>query len=53
VALKALIWPGWVDAKDDPKKTLAKLTALSITAFCEPCRPTQGIMIVDNVVFEK
>lgn len=53
VALKSLIWPGWVDAKDDPKKTLAKLTALSITAFCEPCRPTEGIMILDNVVFEK
>ena len=53
VALKALAPPGWVDPKPDTGKLLAKLTALNITAFCEPCRPAQGMLIVDNVAFEK
>ena len=53
VALRSLASPGWVDAKPDPKKLLAKLTGLNITAFCEPCRPAQGMLIVDNVTFEK
>jgi len=53
VALRSLAVPAWVEAKPDPKKLLAKLTALNITAFCEPCRPTQGILLVDNVTFEK
>ena len=53
VALRSLASPGWVDAKPDPRKLLAKLTALNITAFCEPCRPVQGLLIVDNVAFEK
>jgi hypothetical protein len=53
VAIKSLIWPDWAPTKDDPKKILAKLTGLNITAFCEPCRPVQGILIVDNVTFEK
>jgi len=59
VALKALVQPGWVDVKVDPKKILQKLTALSIAVYCggDPqagqCRPTEGMLIVDNIVFEK
>jgi hypothetical protein len=53
VALKALAQPQWVETKLDPKKILQKLTALNITAYCEPCRPTEGLVIVDNVAFEK
>jgi hypothetical protein len=53
VALKALVQPGWVDVKVDPKKILQKLTALSITAYCDQCRPIEGMLIVDNIVFEK
>ena len=38
----------------DPKKILQKLTALNITAYCErQCRPTEGMLIVDNIAFEK
>ena len=53
VSLKALAQPSWVDVKMDPKKILQKLTAVSITAFCEPCLPSEGMLIVDNVTFEK
>ena len=53
VPLTALAQPGWVEIKVDPKKILQKLTQLSITAFCEQCTPSEGILIVDNVTFEK
>ena len=53
VALKALAQPPWVDIKVDPKKILQKLTAVSLTAYCEGCRPAEGMLIVDNVAFEK
>jgi hypothetical protein len=53
VALSSLSYPSWAEIKTDAKKILQKLTAVGITAYCEPCRPTQGMIIVDNVVFEK
>jgi hypothetical protein len=53
VALKALSQPPWVEIKQDTKKILQKLTALSITAYCDGCRPTEGMLIVDNIAFEK
>jgi hypothetical protein len=53
VALKALSQPPWVDIKQETKKVLQKLTAVSITAYCEGCRPAEGMLIVDNVAFEK
>jgi hypothetical protein len=53
VALNALAQPRWVEIKEDSKKILQKLTALNVTAYCEPCRPAEGMVLVDNVVFEK
>lgn len=53
VPLTALSQPGWVEIKVDPKKILQKLTQLNISAFCEQCLPTDGMLIVDNVTFEK
>jgi len=42
------------DIRVDPKDVLKKLTSLSLTAFCDQCdQPRQGMVIVDNVVFEK
>ena len=32
---------------------MKNLTAVNISAYCDECRPTKGMMIVDNVVFEK
>lgn len=53
VALKALAQPPWVEIKQDSRKILQKLTALTITAYCDGCRPTEGMLIVDNIAFEK
>ena len=53
VVLRSLASPSWVETKPDTRKLLAKLTALNITAICEPCRPVQGMLIVDNVAFER
>jgi hypothetical protein len=53
VPLKALSQPEWVEIKVDPKKVLQNLTQLNISAFCEQCLPSDGMMIVDNVTFEK
>jgi hypothetical protein len=53
VALKALAQPPWVDIKLETKKILQKLTAVSITVTCESCRPAEGMLIVDNIAFER
>jgi hypothetical protein len=53
VPLSSLAQPGWVEIKVDPKKILQKLTALNITAYCDQCRPTEGMLIVDDVTFVK
>jgi hypothetical protein len=54
VALKTFAQPSWVtDTRIDPKDVLKKLTAISISAYCDDCRPTKGMMVVDNVIFEK
>lgn len=54
VELKKFAQPAWVkETRIDPKDVLKKMTALSIAAFCDDCRPTKGMMVVDNVIFEK
>lgn len=54
VALKTFAQPAWVsDTRIDPKVVLKNLTAISISAYCDECRPIKGIVVVDNVVFEK
>ncbi|HEV2862175.1 MAG TPA: hypothetical protein VGX48_14285 [Pyrinomonadaceae bacterium] len=53
IPLNTLAQPTWADTKVGPKDVLKKLTAVSITAFCESCSPMKGMIVVDNVVFEK
>ncbi len=54
VALKTFAQPAWVsDTRIDPKVVLKNLTAISISAYCDECRPIKGLVVVDNVVFEK
>ena len=54
VELKKFAQPAWVtETRIDPKDVLEKLTAVSISAYCDDCRPTKGMVVVDNVVFEK
>jgi hypothetical protein len=52
--LKGFTQPAWVtDTRVDPKDIFRKLTAINITTFCDQCTPMQGMVIVDNIVFEK
>ncbi|HET8783876.1 MAG TPA: hypothetical protein VFM63_15790 [Pyrinomonadaceae bacterium] len=55
IPLKGLSQPSWVQAGDrvDSKEVLKKLTAISVSAYCDRCTPQQGMVLVDNLVFQK
>jgi hypothetical protein len=55
IPLKGLSQPTWVQAGDrvDTKEVLKKLTAISVSAYCDRCTPVQGMVLVDNLVFQK
>jgi hypothetical protein len=54
VPLTGFTQPGWADIRVDPKDVFKKLTSIAVAAFCDQCDQTkQGMVIVDNVVFEK
>lgn len=53
VPLNTLLQPTWVETRIDPTDILKKLTAINISAFCDACMPVEGMVIVDNVTFEK
>lgn len=54
VPLDRFTQPGWADIRVDPKDVFKKLTSIALTAFCDQCDVNrQGMIIVDNVVFEK
>ena len=52
IPLKGLAQPTWAD-RVDSKEVLKKLTAISISAYCNQCTPQQGMVLVDNLVFQK
>jgi hypothetical protein len=55
VPLSAFSQPAWVsDTRVDPKDILERLTSVTISAFCDnECRPMSGMVILDDLVFEK
>lgn len=54
VPLSSFTQPAWVTDRIDPKEILKQLTSVNLTAFCDQCETNrQGMIIVDNVVFEK
>ena len=53
IPLKGLQQPSWVQDRVDSKEVLKKLTAVSISAYCEQCTPKNGMVLVDNIVFNK
>ena len=52
IPLKGLSQPSWAE-KVDPKEVLKKLTAISVSAYCEQCTAQHGMVLVDNIVFQK
>ena len=53
IPLKGLQQPSWVQQRVDAKEVLKKLTAISISTYCDQCTPLHGTVAVDNVVFQK
>jgi hypothetical protein len=54
VPLSGFSQPAWAPVRVDPKNILKELTSINLTAFCDQCNfNKEGIVIVDNVVFEK
>lgn len=53
IPFKTLSQPSWAQDKIDTKELLKKLTAVSISAFCNQCVLQQGRVLVDNLVFQK
>ena len=54
VPLSGFTQPSWADVRVDPKDVFRRLTSISLTAFCDQCEQSkQGMIIVDNIVFEK
>lgn len=53
IPLSSLSQPSWVETRVSAKEVLKKLTAISLTAFCEKCTPVNGTVVVDNIVFQK
>jgi len=53
IPLKSLSQPAWVQQKVDTKDVLKKLTAVSISVYCNQCTPQHGTVAVDNLVFQK
>jgi len=52
IPLKGLQQPTWAE-KVDPKEVLKKLTAISVSAYCNQCTPQHGMVLIDNIVFQK
>lgn len=53
IPLSSLQQPNWAQPRVGAKDVLKKLTAVSLTAFCEQCTPSHGTVVVDNIVFLK
>ena len=53
IPLKGLQQPSWVEQRVDTKEVMKKLTAVSISAYCNECTPQHGTVVVDNLVFQK
>ena len=52
IPLKGVTQPSWAE-KVDTKEVLKKLTAISISAYCNQCTPQAGMVLVDNLIFQK
>jgi hypothetical protein len=52
VPFKSLEQPQWAEPKVSTKDVLKKLTSVSVTAYCGPCTPIAGTVVIDNLVFQ-
>lgn len=53
IPLNSLKQPQWAVERVGVNDVLKKLTAVSLTAYCDRCTPMKGTVVVDNIAFEK
>jgi hypothetical protein len=53
IPIKNLQQPSWQQDRVSTKDVLTKLTAVTISAYCDQCTPRNGTVAVDNLVFQK
>ena len=53
IPLKSITQPTWAQDRVDAKEVLKKLTAVSISTYCNQCLPQKGTVLVDNLIFQK
>jgi hypothetical protein len=53
VKLSEAIQPTWVETKSNPTDVLKQLTSVNVLAVCDDCRGQKGLVVLDNLVFEK
>ena len=52
VPLNSLTQPAWAEVKVKTKDLLKKLTSINLTASCNQCVQTKGVVVVDNLIFQ-
>jgi hypothetical protein len=50
--LKNLVQDPWAPEKVNSKDVLKKLTAVNINVSCNQCTPINGVIVVDNLIFQ-
>jgi hypothetical protein len=53
VPLKEAVQPGFVTDRVLPKDIFRKLTSVNVAVYCENCRGSKGVVVIDNLAFEK
>jgi hypothetical protein len=53
VKMSDVAQPPWASFQVKVKELLKKLTGVSVTVYCDNCRPQSGLLLIDNLVFEK
>ena len=53
IPLNSIVQPSWAEVKVSPKEVLKKLTSINLFAYCDQCTPVKGMVVVDNMAFEK
>ena len=53
IPMNSIFHPCLPEVKVIPNKVLKKLTSINLVAYCDQCTPVKGMVVVDNMAFEK
>jgi hypothetical protein len=53
IPLDKLTQPSWAEVKGSAKEVLKKLTAVTLSVYCDQCATTHGTLVVDNMTFQR